>query len=258
MKKLKQQSEQTKKIHEETDVHFEDQFYSDFLDKFSNTIVVDRDIFFIQIGAFDGILYDDLNSTISNNKKYKGILVEPNYDAFSQLLKTYEHRKDDFIFENSAITEKNEIRSMKTINYSHKDNENIPKWAVGCGTLLATNALFGYNCTLEQLRSFKDLVELKLVNCINFSELLKKHNVDYNQVDILHIDAEGYDWRIIKQLNLEVHRPYVIYFEFFNLSEVDYVMVLSYLELYGYRLIKLRNNILATTLKLVPDNNSNL
>ena len=37
---------------------------------------------------------------------------------------------------------------------------------------------------------------------------------DIKELSLLHIDAEGYDWKILSQLDLECFNPKIILFEF--------------------------------------------
>jgi FkbM family methyltransferase len=212
---------------------------------------------FVQIGAFDGVLYDELHQTISNNEKFKGLLVEPLEKPFQALLETYKHRPD-WKFENVAITEKEEIKQIWTIPYELKDSEELPAWATGCSTLMQhSNSLFGKHCTVEEFSTLKKFTSIQFVKCTYLQHVLDKH--DFNDFDLFHVDAEGYDWLIIKQLNLEFHKPKVIHFEFFNLSKEHYHEVNSYLKLYGYHLYAFSNNITATLIsiqklsELMPD-----
>jgi hypothetical protein len=54
--------------------------------------------------------------------------------------------------------------------------------------------------------------------------LLETHDIRW--IDLLHIDTEGHDWKILRQLNLDKISPFVIMFEnkHFNQEERDEVM----------------------------------
>ena len=54
---------------------------------------------------------------------------------------------------------------------------------------------------------------------ISFQDLLAQQNL--TDIHILHIDAEGYDWEILRQLDLEKIKPRLILFEHDHLSDAD-------------------------------------
>lgn len=209
---------------------------------------------FLQIGAFDGKHYDELHDFIKDNMKFKGLLIEPIKKAFEELLKTYSHRSD-WLFENLAITEKKEIRQVWTIPYELKDSLDLPDWAVGCSTLLKnSNSLFGKHCNKTEFEALKKHTVLEFVQCDHLYNVMLKHNFFTN--DIVQIDTEGYDWLIIKQLNLEEHCPKIINFEFFNLTTEHYNEAITYLNLYNYSLYKCSNNIISFHKDFVTELNS--
>jgi FkbM family methyltransferase len=198
---------------------------------------------FLQIGAFDGVSYDEMHDTVCDDLKFKGLLIEPMQTPFQELLKTYQHRTD-WKFENIAITEKKEIRQVWTIPYELKNSENVPDWAIGCSTLLQnSNSLFGKHCNKAEFDALKKFTKIEFVQCDYLESILLKH--DFLKHDIIQIDTEGYDWLIIKQLNLENNCPKVINFEFFNLTNEHYNEAITFLNLYNYSLYKYSNNIIA-------------
>lgn len=222
-----------------------DEFYLANLKMLKSTLDVVK---FVQIGAFDGVTYDELHEIIVHDEKFNGLLVEPLRKPFQVLKETYKHR--NWCFENIAITEKDEMRQIWTIPYDKLNDETLPKWATGCSTLLQdSNALFGKHCqSKEEYEVLKNNTIIEFVNCTHLDKILKKH--DFKNCDLFHIDTEGYDWLIIKQLDLEHFKPKVIHFEFFNLTTAHYTEILHHLNVYGYRLFQFANNITATILDI--------
>jgi hypothetical protein len=66
-----------------------------------------------------------------------------------------------------------------------------------------------------------------------------------SHVDILQIDAEGYDWAIIRSINFERLRPRILRFEYRNLSPRDADQCLDLLASHGYRFIIETRDIIA-------------
>ena len=65
------------------------------------------------------------------------------------------------------------------------------------------------------------------MRCITFNELCRKHQVEH--VDLVVIDAEGYDFEIIKTIDFEQYRPLAIVYEHVHLSLRDRIKCFSYL-----------------------------
>ena len=84
--------------------------------------------------------------------------------------------------------------------------------------------------------------ELK-VPALSPSALLDKHGVA--AFDVLVIDAEGYDFEIIKMIDLERYRPAIVYFEFTHLTAADRQQCLTHLADRGYRMAQLYTDIVA-------------
>ncbi len=82
-----------------------------------------KDFFFLQIGANDGILEDPLRSLILA-RHLEGVLVEPLPDKFAELQRNYAHEKQ-LRFENCAVAKKNgECSLFRVVSPSP-----YPQWA---------------------------------------------------------------------------------------------------------------------------------
>src|SRR5262249_53068171 len=81
------------------------------------------------------------------------------------------------------------------------------------------------------------------VESVPLMHLLKKHQI--TSVDLLHIDAEGYDLRVLAQLDLSRMRPRVILFEHTHLSWADRAKAVRHLHAADYCLFEERCNTLA-------------
>jgi hypothetical protein len=64
-------------------------------------------------------------------------------------------------------------------------------------------------------------------------------------VDLIQIDAEGYDWPIIRSIDFSRLHPAVIRFEYRHMSSSDADTCLSLLARHGYRLIVESRDIIA-------------
>ena len=72
------------------------------------------------------------------------------------------------------------------------------------------------------------------VTCLTFEDVLA--NASY--VDLLHIDAEGYDLELLKLFDFERITPPIVRFEHVHLSRSDWDEAVRLLARYGYRVLR--------------------
>ena len=174
----------------------------------------------LQIGAYIGDTANDpLHGFIRREVvpfgaggRRKAILVEPVKEYFQKLQELYKGC-DNVILENFAIAETNETRMIYR--------------------LAVDPEAFGYPAWLSQLSSLKEermgtLWErfernpeyqafylkhrvTERVECATPSGLLQKHGI--TRLDLMQIDAEGYDFEIIRSIDFSQIRPRFINYE---------------------------------------------
>tara|TARA_B100000965_G_scaffold336263_1_gene302479 strand:- start:749 stop:1492 length:744 start_codon:yes stop_codon:yes gene_type:complete len=152
----------------------------------------------IQIGANDGQRFDELNKFIKEYKT-KSVLVEPIIEYFEDLKKNYQNL-ENVHFENSAITVDNEEKEIFLVN--KKNLENYDEHVRGISS-------FNKDHLIKHGVKSNHVIKKK-INCISISNLLKKYNI--SNLDLLFIDAEGYDGDIlIDFLNNSKQEPIIIF-----------------------------------------------
>jgi len=70
------------------------------------------------------------------------------------------------------------------------------------------------------------------VPCMTLQALFSKH--DINHVDVMQLDTEGHDWKIIKQLDLSLYRPKIIRTEYINLGDQEKREIIGHFMAHGY------------------------
>jgi FkbM family methyltransferase len=197
-----------------------------------------HDIFFVQVGAMDGVLFDPLHEYVVRHN-WRGLLIEPLSDIFAELKQTYDGR-EGLLFENVAIADQSGHRDMLRICREAIDDGKVPCWAKGVSTFTEPRNMLGPNSLhkseLEQMRPF---IKTETVWCERLEAVFAKHNV--RSIDVFVTDVEGYDYDVIKQLDLMTYSPSLIRIEWANLSEVHKHLTMEHLQQYGYRtkLVKL-------------------
>jgi FkbM family methyltransferase len=177
------------------------------------------DFFVIQIGACDGLMADPIHDWITRCN-WRGILVEPQRLEFEKLKETYRQHQDRLIFENAAICDRDGTCTLHRV----KDSERSADWERGFASLLP--------------RFASDRFIAETVPCITFDTLLRRHGV--SRVDLLQIDAEGYDFEILKLVDFKKIRPWMIRYEHRHLMPRDKHACRVYLERRGYRILEMQ------------------
>ncbi|MBL7058361.1 FkbM family methyltransferase [Patescibacteria group bacterium] len=190
-------------------------------------------VFFINIGANDGLSGDFLFEFIYKNK-WPGILVEPVEFVFERLKQVYQDIPG-IIFENSAISDRNDKQNF----YYLKRNNVLPAGYDQIGS-------FNRDHLLNHSNMFPGLEEYiveKEVNCVSIEGLLDKYC--QKVVDIIHIDAEGYDYQILKKIPFSKIKPSVIVFESIHLTTDEITNSKTLLTKNGYKIVQDGPNLLA-------------
>ena len=160
-------------------------------------------LFFVEIGAMDGVRHDALYKHIAANPNWSGLLVEPLPDMFEKLKSAYAGRPN-LAFENVAITESDGTTEISRIP-ADKIGSTAPEWADGISTLKPNEHILGQDPSL----SHQAVIET--INTLTFASLAKKHNLGH--IDIFQSDTEGYDKVIFDQVWQASFRPSIIKLE---------------------------------------------
>jgi len=182
------------------------------------------DLTFVQIGAFDGRQSDPLYQFITRYH-WRGVLVEPMPDAFDRLREAYKN-EPQVILENVAVAQSN---GTKTLYHLRRDAPGLPTWA----PMLAS---FDREVVLRhgaQIPGIADLIATTDVRCLTLSSLLSQTGL--GQVDLLQIDAEGWDFEILKLIDFTQIKPAIINYEHAHLNQDDWDAAVGLLVRNGYR-----------------------
>jgi len=182
---------------------------------------------FVQIGSNDGRKNDPLHPYVVRNR-WQGILVEPDPANFKKLTTNYSQAKE-LIFENLGIgPERGEL-----LFYKLKDiTEQEPGWYDQVGS-------FDRETFLKNIHYGRDLekrMTAEPLPVITFEDLLQKNN--FAKVDLLHIDTEGFDYKILRSIDFAAHDIRVIIFEGEWMTQFELRELIQYLKKYGYRIFR--------------------
>ena len=187
----------------------------------------------VQIGANDGVRFDELSYFIKSRAP-KSILVEPIKFYFDQLSKNYFNYKNVFL-ENSAINQEGKTNYIYKVSnkFLNKYDEHV----------LGINS-FDKKHLLKHGVKFKHITT-ENVNSISVKKLLEKYNI--TKLDLLYVDAEGYDGNIIIDFLETCTFDPIIIFEYIHINHEIFKTLLSKLNSKGYYYFKVDENLICFT-----------
>lgn len=202
-----------------------------FLEKMFEQISDGRHVSFIQVGAMDGVSFDPIHNAV-RQYGWQGVLVEPLPDIFEKLQQNYMGCAG-LKFEMAVVTETGDRQDIYRVNPDSVASGELPSWALGISSLLPErNALDGKDVPDNMVEAIRKNTVKQAVEGITFEGLVKKHSVE--TIDVLQIDTEGYDYKVLCQVDLKKYRPRLIQLEFYNLLETEKQACLALLEEHNY------------------------
>jgi FkbM family methyltransferase len=182
---------------------------------------------FAEIGANDGKQHDFLRPLILSNE-WRGLIVEPVPYVFERLRANY-RGQERLSLQNVAIApESGERPFFHLAEVDDPRSQGLPEWYDGIGS-------FSREELLSHASHIPDIAERVVetqVPCVTLEELCARTGFD--QLDLLLIDTEGYDWEIIRHLDFSRLRPRVIVYEHYHLSPADRAACAQHLAGAGY------------------------
>jgi FkbM family methyltransferase len=187
-----------------------------------NTLLQKEDkVQIVQIGSNDGVNGDPIYDLLKNNTNWRALFVEPIPYLFERLKKNY-GIDDRFTFENVAIND-GSSQIFYSVNEEAKTYlPNLPVWFDQLGSFNKNNILKHLDGILEPF------IKETQLNGMSLNELFNKNHI--REITLLHIDTEGYDWKILSQLNLKYIKPKIILVEHKHLNKLEKRSLIDYLK----------------------------
>ena len=177
--------------------------------------------YLVQIGSNDGKTGDPLYPLLQKNKHWKALFVEPVPYSFEKLKSNYPNQ-DRFRFENAAINDGTRLTFYWVDPNAKNVLPDLPYWYDQLGSFDKQNIVKHLDGVLEPFIRSRELEGFTLQQLFDHNKI--------EQVDILHIDTEGYDWKILSQLNFDKYEPKFILFEYQHLTASELKSAFNFLK----------------------------
>ena len=179
---------------------------------------------FVEVGANDGVAHDKLNAMIVG-RGWRGVLVEPVPHVFERLQATYRD-VPGVALEQAAIGTEDGERPF--FHLAESDDEGLPDWYDAIGS-------FSRDFVAAHREAIPD-IDHRIVSIdvpvLTFDSLCRRHGLD--SVDLLLVDAEGHDGRIVRSVDLARRRPRIVIYEHYHLDAAERAACTAHLRAAGY------------------------
>ena len=216
----------------------------DFLDVFFAGIRPEE-FFFLQIGAHDGSYRDPLHEYIVQYR-LSGVLVEPQKETFERLRETYKGQSG-LTFANVAVSERSGTQTMYRVKPELAQSDaswspdSISSFDKATISRMVRKRIPKYIRYISD--TMDDYLEEVPVHALSLEDLIKEYGI--TRIDLLQLDCEGYDHKILKMFDFQKFRPRLINYESKVLSDADRALCEQLLESIGYRLFRHRGDTCA-------------
>lgn len=181
---------------------------------------------FVKIGAADGITGDPCSDLLLANTNWRGLLIEPVPYCFDRLRANFQDSRR-FSFEQIAIGAPAGVRTFYYIDAKAVESiPNLPAWFDQLGSFDKDHIKKHLGGVLEPF-----IIECK-VRVYPLSDVLTRNKIQ--DVHLLHVDAEGYDYEILKTVDFAKYEPLSIYVEHKHLSDAKKTEMQNFLREHGY------------------------
>lgn len=211
-------------------------------------ISIKRHLNIVLVGANDGKINDPIYDFVQRHAQATRILlVEPMTPIIPYLQKNYAYHPAHQIA-NCAIGEGEELTmyAVKPEYWQYFKPAYAKGWPAYRAASGITSAVRSHleKCLARQNIDANAAIEQLKTPCYSLQELLKTEQWP-QPIDVLQVDAEGYDNVVIYNADIEQTLPKMIFFESHNMADDHSDPLSNYLIQHGYRIHRVGGNSLA-------------
>lgn len=214
-----------------------------FLDEYSRSV---KDFTVLQIGANDGITNDPIHKFIKRDN-WSGVLLEPQRYVYEQFLKKIYRGQKGIHTVNAAFGREDGVLPLYKIGFSNA------RWATGLASFSKAVVEDAYTSGHVYRRAAKDGIAVpedpaqrivsENVPVLCTATILQRYPM--KKIDLLQIDAEGFDHEIIKMFDFSLVKPGAVIFEHSHIPAEDLKECIQKLSSLGYKLHEYEGNTVA-------------
>jgi FkbM family methyltransferase len=186
-----------------------------------------RDVTLVEIGAYDGVENDPVVEALELHG-WSGVLVEPQRTPFEALQRRCKANPKLRAF-NVAIADQDGSRTL----YRVEPSLHLPSWTQQIASFDKSHVMNAEKA-LPKGVEVEPLIVEESVECWTFDTLLRQAEIEH--VDVLQVDAEGYDLELLRLFDIPRRLPSIVNYEHVTLSREGRNAAADLLIANGYRL----------------------
>ena len=163
------------------------------------------------------------------DSRYHGVLVEP-VPYYARLLADNFGLTGRFSSEQVAVSQSS---GESKIYYVAEDASDLLGEHFDVPAIRGIASLNRRHVLKHLAPQYHSVFETGTVEHLTVEELLRRNRIKH--INLLHIDAEGYDWIILQQFDFDVARPKIVLFERERLNREDQEAARKMMQEAGYR-----------------------
>jgi FkbM family methyltransferase len=192
------------------------------------------DVVFVQIGSHNGNDNDPLARYIEKHRGWRGIMVEPIPHQFAALQARRGHDPRVRLVR-AAVTDHDGEVDMTVV----ETDESTPYWLSQLSSI-ESDVIVRHSYLVPG--GLQDRLRTVRVPSITFPTLVD----GLDRIDVLHIDTEGHDAKILAQVDFDRWRPQIVMFESVHLESGERARCEARLRSLGYELASNEFDTVAT------------
>lgn len=181
-----------------------------------------KHVFVLQVGANDGVTNDPIHPFV-DEYRWKGLLLEPLSDIFEKLQQNYKGEAGIELC-NAAMADQNGSMTF----YRVTGGAEVPEWCDRIGSFSRETVL----SHKHRFPAIERYITEQAVDVLSFNTLVDRYSIQ--GIDVVMIDAEGYDYEILQQIDLVRFRPKLVVYEQIHLSKAVKKASVDLLNRAGY------------------------
>jgi len=192
-----------------------------------------KDVFFVEIGANDGIANDPIYPFVRDHG-WQGLMLEPLPEIHAKLTKNHANHPGINCIQ-AAISQHDGDATIYTVDMAESQFTKAHQFSS-----------FRKDIVLSQIDWVPNIAELiteMRVRTMSWPTLMKQ--TGGRHIDVVQIDTEGFDAEILRMMDLSEWKPSIIHYEHCNLSKSDQEECASRLAENGYALAMNRLDVIA-------------
>jgi len=196
----------------------------------------EKNIAFIHAGANDGVSNDWIFKSATQND-WKGVCLEPQPDSYKKLCLAYENYPNITPLCGALASEKGEFPLHSFSSPDPEFFDVFDKLSSFDLDLLVKNVEVELSSRPELKKRVGNIlkrVRSQMVRCYTTEELLRDF---ISNPDLISLDIEGYEAKIIEGFPFEKIKPKYIFFEAFHMHPDEKSKCLNRLSLEGYSFV---------------------